>query len=166
MTVLECSIRPMTPEDRIPVMDIFNYYVSNSFAAYPEQPLGYDFYERLLASSQGYPTAILQSPHEEVMGFGLLRMYHPMSAFRQTAEISYFLEQGNTRMGLGGRLLDYLLAEGAKMNLTTIMAQICSLNEASIKFHQAHGFRECGRFLGVGQKKGTRFDVVWMQRCI
>lgn len=31
---MEYSIRPMAKEDREPLIDIFNYYVENSFAAY------------------------------------------------------------------------------------------------------------------------------------
>ncbi|GAP15871.1 sortase [Longilinea arvoryzae] len=166
MTESGCLIRPLAPSDQIPVMDIFNYYVENGFAAYPERPFPYEFYERMLAGTQGYPTAALESPQDGVIGFGFIKPYHPMPAFRQTAEISYFIRAEYTRLGLGNQMLNYLIAEGARIGITNILAQICSLNEPSLKFHQTHGFQECGRFLGVGQKKQTRFDVVWMQRRI
>jgi phosphinothricin acetyltransferase len=166
MTELSCSIRPLAPSDQIPVMDIFNYYIENGFAAYPERPFGYEFYERMLASTQGYPTAALVSPQDGVIGFGFIKPYHPMPAFRQTAEISYFIKAEYTHMGLGERILEYLIAEGAKLKINNILAQICSLNEPSLKFHVKHGFTECGRFIGVGQKKQVWFDVVWMQRRI
>ncbi|MEM5775121.1 MAG: hypothetical protein AAGU05_08995, partial [Anaerolineaceae bacterium] len=63
------SIRPLTPDDKIPVMDIFNYYIENSFAAYPERTLDYEFYERLLGTTQGYPTAALVTAQNKVIGF-------------------------------------------------------------------------------------------------
>ena len=38
---MEYSIRPITSEDCEAIMDICNYYVENSFAAYPEKKLPY-----------------------------------------------------------------------------------------------------------------------------
>lgn len=166
MTESLYSVRPLAPEDKIPVMDIFNYYIENSFAAFPERRLDYDFYERLLATTQGYPTAALISPQNTVVGFGFIKPYHPMHAFRQTAEITYFIQAEYTGMGLGEQILNYLIAEGIKIDITTLLAQICSLNEPSLKFHRKNGFQECGRFVRIGKKKQVPFDVVWMQRTI
>lgn len=160
------SIRPLTPDDKIPVIDIFNYYIENSFAAYPERTLDYEFYERLLGTTQGYPTAALVTAQNKVIGFGFIKPYHPMLAFRQTAEITYFIMAEYTGLGLGEQILNYLIAKGLKINITILLAQICSMNEPSLKFHRKHGFQECGRFLGIGKKKQVPFDVVWMERRI
>lgn len=48
----------------------------------------------------------------------------------------------------------------------TILASISSLNQQSLSFHRRNGFVDCGRFVQVARKKGTRFDVVWMQKTI
>jgi phosphinothricin acetyltransferase len=42
----------------VPVIDIFNTYIENSFAAYPEAKVRYDFYDRLLEITKGYPTLV------------------------------------------------------------------------------------------------------------
>ena len=63
-------------------------------------------------------------------------------------------------------MLDYLLAGAKKQGIATILASISSLNEGSIRFHERHGFVECGRFLKVAEKKGMVFDTVWMQKFI
>jgi phosphinothricin acetyltransferase len=53
---MEYSISPITNEDRESIIDIFNYYVENSFAAYPENKLPYQAFDMLLQMSEGYPT--------------------------------------------------------------------------------------------------------------
>ncbi len=105
------SPESMTDEHRIPVIDIFNTYIENSFAAYPEAKVRYDFYDRLLEITKGYPAVVAKSEEGEVVGFPFLHPFHFASTFRRTAEITYFILPQHTRRGprqdrtgpLGGR---------------------------------------------------------------
>lgn len=161
------AFAPLAEEHRLPVVDIFNHYIANSFAAYLEEPVGYEFYDMLLAAARaGYPALAALAPAGQVAGFGLLRPWHPLTSFRRTAEISYFLAPSHTRQGLGGTLLDLLHAGGRAMGVDNLLASISSLNQPSLDFHAGHGFVECGRFVRVGRKLGRDFDVVWMQKFI
>ena len=89
-----------------------------------------------------------------------------MPAFRQTAEITYFIQPDMTGKGLGTRMLRHLEAAGKAQGITTILASISSLNEGSIRFHAQNRFTECGRFIKIGIKNGVAFDTVWMQKDI
>ncbi len=147
------------------VMRIFNYYVEHSFAAYPEEPLPDIFFDKVLEMTKGYPAyVIFKKPKNKVCGFCFLRPYHPFSVFRETAEISYFIEESETGKGLGGQALKLLEEKAKEMGIRNILASISSLNEGSIRFHRHHGFRECGRFLNIGKKMKEDFDVIWMQK--
>ena len=53
-----------------------------------------------------------------------------------------------------------------KSHIDTLLADISSLNEPSIKFHEKLGFSHCGSFKRVGRKFGKDFDVVWMQKLL
>lgn len=154
----------MSELDREPIMDIFNYYVEHSFAAYPEVKLTYEAFDRFLEMSKGYPTGVIREVSAEVIGFGMLRTHNPMPAFAETAEITYFIKAGHTGKGLGKLLLQILETEGRKKGIKNILANISSLNTGSIKFHQSNGFIECGHFKEVGKKKGRTFDTIWMQK--
>ena len=163
---MKTTLTPISPDDRKDIIDIFNFYVENSFAAYPEKKLPYEFFDMLLNLCQGYPNATVKNISEEVTGFGMLRPYNPMPVFSRTAEITYFIKPGFTGHGIGRTLLDYLVDEGRKKGITSIIAGISSLNEGSIRFHLKNGFMECGRFKNVGQKKGKLFDVFYCQKMI
>ena len=163
---MRIDLAPITAADREPVMDIFNHYIENGFAAYPEQRLPYEFFDTLLSMCQGYPSAVARDEAGCIVGFGMLRPYSPIPTFAQTAEIAYFLMPEATGKGIGKSILEHLVLEGKEKGLTSILASISSLNEGSVRFHLGNGFSEFGRFKGVGRKKGRTFDVVYCQRML
>jgi phosphinothricin acetyltransferase len=83
---------------------------------------------------------------------------------RQSASITYFIHPEFTGMGIGTAFLEHLLEAGSALGITNFLAHISSLNTGSIRFHQRHGFTECGRFIDVGRKLDQSFDMVWLQR--
>lgn len=163
---MRITLSPIGKDDYKAVMEIFNYYIENTFAAYPEERLPDEFVEALLILSHGYPTVVAKTDEGVVTGFGLLRPYNPLPAFFKTAEITYFLKPGFAGQGIGKAILDYLLDTGREMGINAVLANVSSLNEESIRFHLKNGFTECGRFREVGQKKGQVFDVLYFQKLL
>jgi L-amino acid N-acyltransferase YncA len=158
------TLSPLDPADGNAVIDLFNYYIENTFAAYPETKVPYQFFTIFQQAYAGYPAVAVKDPAGSLVGFGMLRPHNPMPAFRHTAEITYFIRPELTGKGLGSKILSSLETAGKSQGITTILASISSLNEGSIRFHARHGFSECGRFVKVGMKNGVVFDIVWMQK--
>jgi phosphinothricin acetyltransferase len=161
---MEYSIGQISNEDRKEIMDIFNHYVENSFAAYPENKLPYQAFDMFLQMSSDFPTGSIRDQNGKIVGFGMLRTHNPMPTFSQTAEVTYFIHPDYTGVGLGKMLLSFLEKGAVEKGITNILANISSLNPRSIEFHQKNGFKECGRFRKVGKKNGQEFDTVWMQK--
>lgn len=145
------------------VAGIFNHYVRNSPAAYPDQPVADDLFAAKRAAAPWLPF-LVATVDGATVGFGYLSPFHPAATMRQTAALTYFLAPEWTGRGLGGVLLTELLDAGRAAGIRTFLAHISSLNEGSIRFHRRHGFTECGRFHRVGRKQGRDFDMVWMER--
>jgi len=149
------------------IMDIFNYYVENSYAAYPESKLPYEFYTRFLDMTKGYPAFVIKNKDiKKVIGFCFLRAYNPFPVFKETAEITYFLDKNEIGKGIGKEALNKLEQEAKKIGIRRLLADISSENIQSIHFHKKNGFIECGRFHNIGKKKGKNFDVVWMEKTL
>jgi len=163
---MEYKLSPIDGDDREAVIDIFNHYVDNSFAAYPETNLPYEAFDKLLDMSRGYPTIAARDEAGSVLGFGMLRPYSPIPAFAHTAEISYFVRPDCRGRGVGSAMLQYLLTQARQQGITSILAGISSRNEPSIAFHGKHGFQQVGRFREIGIKRDEVFDVVWMQKML
>lgn len=158
------KLKKLSESDRSAVIDIFNYFVKNSFAAYPETEVPYQTFDRFCEMVKGFPAITVRDESEQVVGFAFLHPYHPADSFRQTAEVSYFVMPKHTRQGLGTLILEYFISEARQMGIRIFLASISSLNNQSIQFHLKQGFVECGRFKGIGAKHGQTFDVVWMQK--
>lgn len=159
------QLKKLSIEDSHEAIEIFNYYITNSMSAYPEIPVSDDFFQFFINSSEGYPAYSVYD-ESRLIGFGLLRKHNFMSSFSKVAEITYFISPEYTSRGIGELLLRRLTSEGKQMGLNSILASISSKNEGSIRFHQRHGFVERGRFIGIGNKNGVEFDVVWMQKML
>lgn len=161
-------IREATPQDTQQMLEIFNYYVDNSFAAYLETPVGPEFFQTSHAEGgpnkgEHYPFYVMEEDNR-VIGIGALRPYLPFPNFQHTGVVSYFILPEYTRKGLGVRLLDVLCEDAKKKNIKSLLANVSSKNQASLNFHLKHGFVECGRFKDVGTKFGKYFDIVWFQK--
>lgn len=157
-------LETLTADHRVPVMDIFNHYAEHGFAAYPETRLPDEFFNHFLKIAETYPAVAAVDDAGTVVAFALVRPYHPMPAFRRTAEVTYFIAPEHTGQGLGRVLLAHLEAEARAMGIDALLADISSFNEPSLSFHRKNGFRECGRFEKVGRKFGRDFDQIWMQK--
>jgi L-amino acid N-acyltransferase YncA len=157
------SLEEMSDQHRHAVVDIFNYFIAHSFAAYPQEPVDYVLFDRFSEMARGYPSLVVKEDSGEVVGFAFLHPYHSASTLRRTAVITYFIMPEHTRKGLGTAILERFVEAAQKLGVDTILASISSRNEESIRFHRKNGFHECGRFRKVGRKFGQDFDVVWMQ---
>lgn len=160
------ELEPVRIEDGSQIIDIFNHYVENSFAAYPDNRIPHEFFQVFLETAKGYPFLGAKDEDGKLLGFGMLRPYNLISTFSGTAEITYFISPEHTGKGIGQQMLDRLQVEAKKIGITCILASISSLNPGSLAFHKKNGFVECGRFVKIGRKKGREFDVVWMQKMV
>jgi phosphinothricin acetyltransferase len=161
---MDCVFEKMTMEHALDVMEIYNWYIANSFSAYPEKPLPENFFMNFLEIGKKFPCFVVKPEGGAVAGFCLLRPYNPFPVFRNTAEVSYFFHRDYTGKGLGRIALERLESEARAMGVKTLLADISTENQGSMGFHAKHGFTECGRFENVGEKFGRPFGVVWMRK--
>ncbi|HVQ00623.1 MAG TPA: GNAT family N-acetyltransferase [Candidatus Thermoplasmatota archaeon] len=157
-------MRSVINSDGPAVIGIFNHYIEHSYAAFPEKPLPFPFFEKLRDLASGYPFYVIETDQHLVVGFGFLHAFRPMEVFGRSAETSYFIHPEHCRKGLGTQLLDRLIQDGKARGIDTLIATISSMNPESIMFHRKNGFHECGRLKTVGRKFATDFDIVIMQR--
>lgn len=158
--------KPLAMTDRKAVIDIYNYFIRKSYAAYPVEPVDYNYFDYFIQLIGDYPAYTIRSTGAKVVGFAFLHPYRMISTFRSTAEITYFILPEFTGRGLGSQALDLLIQEAGQRGIKRVLASISSLNEQSLKFHLKNGFVECGRFPEIGCKFNEPFDVVWMIKLI
>lgn len=161
-------IREASCEDIPGMLEVFNYYIENSFASYIETSVGPEFFQLIQEEKEQdkndrFPFYVIEE-NGKIIGLGALRPYFPFPNFRHTGIVSYFILPGHTRKGLGSRMLEKLHTEAREKKMRSLLANVSSKNEASLNFHRKNGFIECGRLREVGTKFGKYFDIIWLQK--
>lgn len=160
---MEIKFEQMTERHRKGVMEIYNYYIENSLAAYPEKVYPDNYYDRFIDITRDYPAYVLMDG-SKIAGFCFLHAYHSASSFNHCALITYFLAEEYTSKGLGTMALRKLEEDASVHGISILLASISSENTRSIQFHGKHGFYKCGEFNNVIRKSGREFNIVWMQK--
>lgn len=155
--------RPMTVSDADEILDIINYYVTNSSFYFSETLLEKSSISALLNTPSALPRYVIQSGNQ-VIGFGYAYHFRSESTFSQTVKLTYWLKDSFTRKGLGSKLYDILESELRKLKISSILVNISSENKASLNFHKALGYKECGNFERIGYKNSRYFDLIWLQK--
>ena len=113
---MKIEFQPLTEKHKFAVIDIFNYFIKNSYAAYPEEPVHYEFFTLFQQIAQRFPAIAIvdMEQGDDVVGFAFMRPFHQSKTFRRTAELSYFLLPEYTRKGIGGKDRNVPGGRGAK----------------------------------------------------
>ncbi len=115
---MESVIRPAVPADLNAVAEIFTHYVCHTVITFEEAPPPVAAWRQrlddLAARKLPFLVAELSS---EVVGYAYAAPWRPKPAYRHTVENSIYLAPGRTGRGLGGALLEALLAACARTHV-------------------------------------------------
>ncbi|MEO1207307.1 MAG: N-acetyltransferase family protein [Pseudomonadota bacterium] len=176
-------VRPATLNDLPVVQAIYANAVKSSAATWDEtvpsldavrkkfQQLNSAGYPYLVAQGQSAPGSGEQNFTEtlttkapaDIVGFAYAGPFHHQSGWRYTAEHSIYVSQDQHGQGIGRTLLAALMDELRHKGFRTLIAGVSRPGaEASLAFHKAMGFVECGVLPNTGFKDGQWLDVVYL----
>jgi len=159
-------IRPATPSDNDAIAAIWNREVVQTATTTDTEPRGPEAQRAWLAAhGPGHPVIVAVEDHE-VVAFGALSPYRPKPSYARTVEDSVYVKDGWRGKGLGGVVLDHLLALAQAHGHRSVIARITGINEASLILHERHGFVRVGREQQVALKLGIWLDVLTLQRVL
>jgi L-amino acid N-acyltransferase YncA len=163
---MEYHIRLAQDDDSRSIAEIFNYFILNSFYAYPSSPVDESILHRMRAIAGKLPVYIVENLDGAVIGFAGLRPLHFADTMSRSAEVTLFILPEHTRHGLGGQMLAKMEEDARALGVDTIIGGASSHNQPSLDFQKKNGFSECGRYQRVGRKFDRDFDIIWMQKFI
>lgn len=160
------NIRLVVDEDKEQVMSIFNYYIENSMAAYPQSQLPVQAFAFIKSKCVNNTILVAEAEDTGVVGFALLKSFMEMDTFAHTADVGYFIDPIHIGKGLGKRFLVELEKIAKDFGIKTLVANVSSANSDSIAFHERTGFTKCGEIPNVGKKHGEYFDILWYYKTL
>ena len=99
-----------------------------------------------------------------VLGWAALSPVSGRCVYGGVAEVSLYVATAARGQGVGRQLLAGLVAESEQNGLWTLQASIFPENLASVRLHEAAGFRQVGRRERIGQLRGQWRDTLLLER--
>ena len=99
-----------------------------------------------------------------VLGWAALSPVSGRCVYAGVAEVSVYVAAAARGRGVGRALMQALVAESEQNGLWTLQAGIFPENPASLRLHEAVGFRLVGRRARIGQLRGVWRDTLLLER--
>ncbi|MBS1660036.1 MAG: N-acetyltransferase [Bacteroidetes bacterium] len=158
------SIRPATPADIAPALNIYNDAILNTTAVYTYDPFTPAMMEQWFNDKKEKSLPIFIAEIDStVAGFATYGPFRPWPAYRHTVEHSIYVHKGFRRQGIARRLLNELIESAKQQGMHTMVAGIDSENDGSILLHRQAGFSETSQLLQVGYKFDRWLNLQFMQ---
>lgn len=158
------GIRNATSEDAEAIAEIYAHHVFNGTASYDVTPPPADHLRAKVeaVTAAGWPFIIFEQAGD-VAGYAYATQFRDREGYRFTAEDSIYVRPEQMGHGIGGALLDALIARCTSQGFRQLIAVIGGGEPGSVAIHAKRGFREVGRLHAVGWKHGRWLDSVYMQ---
>ncbi len=134
-------IRDLEPSDRAAVEAIYRRGIDTGNATFESEPPSWEHFDagkrpdlRFVAVQDGV-----------VVGWTAASSVSARTVYRGVVEHSVYVDDAHQGQGVGGRLLQALIERADAIGVWTIQSSIFPENEASLRLHQAAGFRVVGR---------------------
>jgi phosphinothricin acetyltransferase len=159
-------IRSADTSDLDAITAIYAHAVLNGAASYElDPPSCSEMRGRFSKLRDGGFPYIVAEFGGHVAGYAYVGPFRPRPAYRFIVEDSVYIAPDRQGLGLGRALLERLISETRALGFRQMLAVIGdgSPQSASVKLHEALGFRHCGTLEGSGFKHGRWLNTVLMQ---
>lgn len=101
-----------------------------------------------------FPVYVVETA-KRIIGWGSLSPYRKArKGFRNTAEISYYMDYNHHGMGYGKMLIRYMLDDCNRLNIKNVMAIMLDINPRSAAILEQFGFSRWGHLPRIANLNG------------
>ena len=119
--------------------------------------------DKLSSLSDRETVRVIVNDEDQVVGWGIVKLYSDRPGYRLTCETSLFIDQTYRRRGLGERLQMDLLQTARSIGFHHVIVRIWAANQSSIRLHERCGFTMVGIQNQIGHVDSKWIDVAVMQ---
>jgi phosphinothricin acetyltransferase len=164
----DVRIEPGSLADAGEIAALYAHHVLHGTATFEiEPPDAAEIAARMARlEAAGMPWLVAKDAGGALLGYAYAGPFHSRAAYRHTCENTVYIRHDRLRQGIGGALLEALIAACEAAGLRQVIALIAGTELASVALHARAGFVEVGRLASVGRKHGRWIDVLYMQRSL
>ena len=157
-------IRMATLADVPQILEIYRPYVENTAISFEyTAPTPEAFAKRFLAITEQFAWLVWEEDGK-ILGYAYGSLPFERAAYGWCAEASIYLRPEAHRKGIGKQLYAALEDILRRQGYRKVYAIITTANEASVKFHEAAGYRHTATMPDCGYKFGNWYGTVWMEK--
>ncbi len=161
------AVRSATDADMDAVAAIYAHYVLYGTGTFETAPPSAEEMGRRRGEvlARGLPYLVAEASDGAVLGYAYATAYRPRAAYANTVENSVYVHRDMVGRGIGRALLRAVIGACEARGFRQMVAVVGdSANLASVRLHEALGFRQIGTLRSVGRKHGRWLDTVLLQR--
>jgi L-amino acid N-acyltransferase YncA len=163
-------LRPSSDDDVPAMLDIYRHHVSHgigNLGAFTPTPFDADDLKARRRSMLRHKLPHLVATIDgAVAGYAYAVLFRKRPAYRFTAKHSVYVHPDHLHIGVGRVLLPALIEACISAGFRQMIGYIDSANVASLRLHEACGFRQVGYLHAVAFRFGEWTDTVMVQRAI
>lgn len=158
------ELRDATPADLPGILEIYNDAVLNTTAIWNDVLVDLENRKEWFRArkERGFPV-IVAIKDGAVAGYASYGDWRAFDGYRHTREHSIYVHKNARGAGLGRLLMQALIEHAKTSGVHVLIGAIESENTASIRLHEALGFRVAGRYSEVGRKFDRWLDLTSME---
>lgn len=156
-------IRAATPRDAVEIGAIYDEAIASGVATFAAGPHDGDERTRWLAArGDRAPVWVLEDDHG-VVGWSALAPFSHREWYDGVGEYTVYIAERAHGRGLGGQMLDALIAEAPALGYWKLVGMILEGNAGGMALAASRGFREVGTHHAHGHVNGAWRDVTVME---
>lgn len=156
-------IRLATPDDGPALSAIYGPVVRSTAISFEiEPPAAAEMAQRVARVLEHAPWLVLEE-EGAVQGYAYASKHRERAAYGWAVDSAVYVGESFRRGGVGRRLYTKLFELLRLQGFVLVCAGVTLPNDASVRLHEALGFRAVGVYPGIGFKLGRWHDVRWSQ---
>ncbi|RPD47655.1 N-acetyltransferase [Hymenobacter sediminis] len=155
------SIQPLLPGQWPAVKAIYEAGIATGHATFATEATTWEAWDQ---SHIAHSRLVAVNEAEQVLGWAALSPVSSRCVYGGVAEVSVYVAPEARGQGVGRQLLAALVHESEQHGMWMLQAGIFPENEASVRLHEAAGFRVVGRRERIGQLAGRWRDTLLLER--
>ncbi len=157
------KIRKAHVSDLERITDIYNWAVENTTASFDINSHTIEQRAEWFAKHNDRHPLIVYELEGKVVGYASLSEFRSKEAYKDTCEMSVYVDHEYHNRGIGKELIENIIKLGKDIGFHVIISVISADNNISIKMHQKFGFVLCGNIKQVAFKFGSYLDCLFYQ---
>ena len=154
-------IRNLEPQDWPAIREIYVQGIATGNATLEISPPEWEVWDQSHVQDLRY---VVISESGEIAGWAALTPVSGRCVYAGVAEVSVYVGSDFRGQKIGDTLLKHLIEQSEKSGYWTLQAGIFPENTASVRLHEAAGFRVVGRRERIGQLHGQWRDTLLLER--